>query len=348
VTSRQRNLLYGSLGLLLTATVLLTSHRWISPPRHLEDNGRPATLVWQAFPTRTQIDPVSPSATEYYDTIQRAILNQDFRTADVTITQAKDIYPDDARINQSEARLAFVQENYDEAEKLIWVAIGLDPSNGKNWALAGTILTHNDKPAMAAQALAIALQLTPDLAPHMFQERWRIAILNGDNQTLTNLADDYYLINPADVLADYYNARALLAAGHNNIALNILVDRLTAEPQSPAALWYLLGQTYLERKSYWESATALENAQLLIDSGDTSMLVVVGEPHYVLEDNLAKAYFGSQRCVQAESLFRTLAAEAENDDYTSWIKQAVACQTPTPTPTHWMLSLQATATPSPN
>lgn len=218
----QRNLLLASLGLLLTAFILLTSNRWIKLPRQTEYNQGAATKVWQTFPTRAPDETSPPPAIEYYKVIQSAILYQDFSTAEMTIADAQEIYPDDAYITQSEARLALIQGNYSKAEDLIWETIGIDPTNAKNWALAATILTQNEKPELAAQALYTALQLNPDLAPHMFQERWALAIRHEDTQMITDLADDYYIINPTDPMADYYNATALLVSGHINIAIMAL------------------------------------------------------------------------------------------------------------------------------
>ena len=241
-----------------------------------------------------------------------------------------------------------VQGNYSKAEELIWESIGKDPADATNWALAATIFTFNDEPVLAAQALATALELNPDLAPQLFQERWAAAMQNGDAELVTNLADEYYLLYPTDPLAAYFNAVALLVSGHTNIAITLLVNELSSQVQSPAVLWFTLGQAYLERHSYWESVKSLEYAQSLIEAGDTSMAIVPGDNQYLLEHSLAIAYLGNEMCAPAEMLLRKLQDEGQAVSYTDMITEAVECQTPTPTPTHWMLSLQATLTPSPN
>jgi tetratricopeptide (TPR) repeat protein len=147
-------------------------------------------------------------------------------------------------------------------------------------------------------------------------------------------------MNPEDPLAEYYVATALRMTGQNNIAISLLVERLSRESHSPALLWFILGQAYYDRRSYKESVTAFEQTQDLFNSGDTSLLLLSQEPESLIHNNLAQAYLGMQRCVAAELLFRRLAESNHTADYTNWITEAVTCQTPTPTPTHWMISLQ--------
>ena len=348
MTKRQRILLFSSLGLLLTAFVLLSLNRYLPPVQLSDKQVQQKVLDWQTFPTRAQYGPSSAQADEYDDLIRLAILRQEYDTAYSIISEAEELFPEDVRIWQHKTRLAYAQNNYDEAEMLIWDVIGLDPTNAINWAFAETIFSHNGKPEIADQALSIALDLNPDLASHLFQERWQLAVHNKDNEKLTELADEHYLLHADDPLAEYYLAEALRSSGQDSIALYLLVGRLAEETQSPAVLWFTLGQTYLDIGSYKESATALEHAQDLFNAGDTSMLLAAKEPANIILDNLAKAYLGTQRCLSAEVLFRRLAAETGAAEYSSWIKKAVTCQTPTPTPTHWMISMQRTPTPAPN
>ncbi len=340
MTKRQRLLLFSSLGLLLAAFILFSLNRWITPSSLNIQFKEEPTIEWQSFPTRSFQGTTTPQSNQYSSSIQLAILRQEYTQAQVLIEEAGSVFPMDVRIRQHKARLAFAQNDFTNAENYVWEAIGLDPSNAITWAFAGTIFIHNDKPEMAEQAFSISSQLNPDLSSHLFQERWQLAVMSNDNEKLTALADEHYLLNADDPLAEYYIAAALRSSGDTNIAINLLVDRLARETHSPAILWFTLGQNYLDRGSYKESATALEYAHDLNKAGDASMLMAGDEPENIIENHLAKAYLGFQRCASAEAIFRRLAVETNPDDYAEWIAKAVTCQTPTPTPTHWMISLQ--------
>lgn len=345
ITSRQKYLLYATLALFLISLTLITASQVIQTQQPQRNTSKGRAPIWQPFPTRGLTATPTPTVLDIYSTLQLAITQRDYDTADLIIKQALALYSDNTLLLRAQARMAFLRKDFDTAEKIMWDIIGKDPENALNWIFISTILTQAAKTELAEQAMAVALTLDPSLTGDLFLERWRIAFKQNDPQKLTALADEYYLLYPDDPLSAYYNASALLASGHTNIALNLLVETLDTAPPSSSLLWYGLGRAYLQRQSYSESATAFENAIQMFEAGDKSLLLIGEKPLPIIEDDLADAYMGSNQCSKAELLYRLLADITNDISYTNLITSAVTCQTPTPTPTHWMLSLQPTLKP---
>ncbi|MDF1513747.1 MAG: hypothetical protein P1S60_08060 [Anaerolineae bacterium] len=340
MTKHQRLLLFGSSVLFMIALILIILTQMTRlPEKQVLIEAHPE-LSWQPFPTRVPAFTATPALSELYTSFQNAVLARDFDTAQMSLHKANDIYTNEAFVLMANARLAYMQGQSLAAEKYIWQAIGTDKTNAKMWALAGLILTQNKKLDTASQAYAIAAELDPNLEPVFFQERWRIAVDKNDPDLITELADSYYLFTQDDPMADYYAATALLQSGSPMIALNLLNSRLQSTPNSPAILWFTLGHIYLDQGFYTESVVVLEHTKSLISAGDQSIASITGDVEHVIDEALAAAYLGSQRCVSAEILYQRLASVTAEGQYAVEIQKAVDCQTPTPTPTHWMISQQ--------
>lgn len=241
---------------------------------------------------------------------------------------------DEAEVYRAGARLALMQQDYGMAQARIVRALALEPEEAGTWSLWGLVLRKSGDFAGAEQAFATARDCDPALAPELLDERWRIARATGDLALQLALAEDYRLLYPDGPLTPHYEATILLAAEQPDAAIGVLVAALRDRPNAPAALWYSLGEAYLARQAYAEAATALEVAASETAQGDTSLYALSDEPITDLNIRLGQAYLHTQRCVEAESIFRRLSSQ--QSDFEAMVEEAVICQTPTPTLTPWM------------
>jgi predicted Zn-dependent protease len=232
------------------------------------------------------------------------------------------------------ARLALMQDDTDSAESRTWAALRFAPQDPQVWSLLGISLRKSGEFKAAEQAFAIAQTLAPAWAPELFEDRWRAALRAKDIAAIVILAEDYSLRYPESTLAAYYRAEALLATYQPLAAIEALIPSVQEPPSAPALLWYTLGRAYLARGGFREAATALEVAASKIAQGDSSLDLVVDDQILALSIHLGKAYFGMDRCAEAEGIFRRLSTD--HPEFEGWLERSIICQTPTPTLTPWM------------
>lgn len=304
--------------------------------------------TWGPMPTRA----VTPEPLETPDltALHRALLRRDLVSAERAWTDAlvlvstlpEGAYPDKSELFRAGARLALMQNNLTDAEERIRRVIRVAPTDARAWSLLGVVLDRAGDTGGAKQALDTALALDLTLAPELFSEQWAIARALQDSDALVALADLYSLHNPDTQLEPYYRGEALLAIGDHRGAIEVLVGALTEEPTAPALLWYTLGNAYLAGDAYREAAMVLEVAAVEVAGGDTSLTLVTDDAIIDLNVRLARAYLATQRCAEAEDIFRRLSSQ--DPDLQQWLDEAITCQTPTPTLTPW-IPRQVTATP---
>jgi predicted Zn-dependent protease len=346
MSKSRRILLYSTIGLFLTAAILLSVSKGINTATDATDS-KEASINWESFPKRPSAETQQQSPRDYAEQIRIKLLLKEYDLANKLIEEAEKEWPEHPVIGYQKARLSYFLQDYDAAEALVWELIGQDSKDANLWAYAGSILEKNNKPEMANQAIEIALNLDPSLSPHLFPTRWKTAVQNDDTEKLSQLADEFYNLNPDKAESAYYLSQALLHTKQPDIAINLLVNQMQSQEISQAALWFTLGQAYFLRRSYPESVTAFESAQKLYASGDQSLYLLSESPEMLLADHIAKAYFEAGRCASSEALFRRLLDNTDSIEYSTWVTKSVVCQTPTPTPTHWMISLQNGTTPQP-
>jgi tetratricopeptide (TPR) repeat protein len=277
--------------------------------------------------------------------LHQALLQGDTERAQRLWDKLRQVAHDDGAVQLAGARLALMQGAPVVAESRAWRAISIAPENAYAWSLLGVVLRQTGEYKAAEQAINIAMTLDPNLAPDLFDNRWRAAQRAGDTPAVIALAEDFLQRSPESPLAPYYRAEALLVTETPLIAIELLVTVLETQPDASALLWYTLGRAYLERGGYWEAATALEVAASQTAQGDDSLYLVTDHPVEALSRRLGQAYLHANRCAEAESIFRRLNNDRQN--FESQIRAAIVCQTPTPTLTPWIPSQQVTATPVP-
>ena len=296
--------------------------------------------TWGAMPTRAAAQVFAPDL----QPLRQALLVGDLGAAELMwealeATEAGDTY--EAQLVG--ARLALQLQDYASAEARAWRAIRLAPQDALGWSLLGVTLRRSGDVAYADHVLEIAETLDPDLSPDLFDERWRIAVARRDGTRLLQLAESYVTHHPDSPLAPHYQGTALLATGEGLGAINVLVEALREDGSAPALVWYTLGEAYLTQNAYREAATCLEVAARKLAAGDSTLRYMTTEPLDMLNERLARAYLFTERCAEAESLFRRLVPL--QPELETWIERAVVCQTPTPTLTPWILP-PVTLTPS--
>ncbi|MCU0521744.1 MAG: hypothetical protein MUF84_13765 [Anaerolineae bacterium] len=296
---------------------------------------RPST-TWAPLPTRADTSRLGPAATPDLQVLHSAILAGDLTSAELLWEALQNSGPDQqtGEMLLAGARVALLREDAREAESRAWAAIGIEPQNAEAWSFLGVVLRAAGDAELADQALAVATVLEPNLADRLFSDRWALAVAQGVEPHLANLAEAYASMHPGSPIAPYYRSQALLAAGETLAAIELLVDGIQQHPDSPALIWYALGEAYLARSGYREAAVAFDVAAALLARGDTSLYQASPNPLSDLNSRLAESYVHSSRCAEAEDIARRLLAA--RPDLGALVEQAVICQTPTPTPTAWI------------
>ncbi len=301
--------------------------------------------TWGPMPTRA-LD--APPVEEVLDLLplETALLRGDVVAGGrAWVELNRSAFVDSAPVQHAGARLALMQGNLTVAETRAWRAISHAPDNPLHWSLLGVILRRASRFASAEQAFAVVEDLDPGTVEHLIEDRWRVAIRAGDRTKLAALAGQYAIAHPHDDLTPYYRAEALLATDEPDLAIGALVDALEAQPAAPALVWYTLGKAYLARDAHREAAMVIEVAASKVAQGDHSLDLVSDDPLRELNVGLARAYLATDRCAEAESIYRRL-SEVE-PELAPWVTRAVTCQTPTPTLTPWIPAQIGTVTPLP-
>ncbi len=333
----KRVLIWGALLLVGAGLVTISyvvphrSHRTMAT---IEAAARPSP-TWAPLPTRELTAASSMAIDPDLGVLHRAILSGDLRAAEVMWEALRDAdLGQNATIQTVGARIALLQGDTATAESRAWKAIGLEPKNAEVWSLLGVILRTAGDSSGADHALSIAAALEPSLTSDLFADRWVLAEMQGATDELVTLAESYAALHPDGAAGPYFRAKALLAIGEPLEAIELLVDKLQQAPDSPALIWYALGEAYLGRNGYKEAATALEVAAALLARGDASLYSVSDDPVGDLSSRLARAYVHIQRCAEAEDIARRLIPT--QPELEALVEQAVICQTPTPTLTPWI------------
>lgn len=274
---------------------------------------------------------------------QAALLRGQVAEAQQAWAQAYRLAPQSGVVLREGARVALAAGDLATAETRAWEAIRAAPKDAMTWALLGTVLTRQGDPAAGQQALGIARELDPALASDLFADRWLAARRAGDPVTLAALAQEYALEHPAELLAAYYQAEALLAVGEARAALELLQLTMRRGEPSPAALWDVLGRAYLAVSAWYEAEGALQIAGDQFTRGDASLYLGSDTPVNDLNLNLARAYLGQGRCAEAEPILRRLSAA--RPELEPLVQQAHRCLTPVPTWTPWLPSSRGAMPP---
>lgn len=349
---RTPRLLFASLALLGVGIVLLfLSMRLKVHPAISEETIRvQATLPpaqpsppWALLPTRapipteTPIPTTTPEAANELRMMQLALVRDAFKLAEAAWEEARRVTPEDSpyigHVTREGARLALLQGDIDTAETRAWDAVRVSAQEAQTWALAGVILARQGEPQVAEAALRMAESLDPGLAPDVFADRWRTARQAGDVDRMTALAQMYSAREPENALGFYYRAAAMLASRQTEAGFHHLLMQLHAEPNSPAVLWYTLGEAYLAQRAYNEALIVFDVARVRFNAGDLSLYLASDDPPRDINLNRGRALVGindPEQCVQAETLLNRWNAPADI------IARARLCQTPTPTLTPWI------------
>jgi tetratricopeptide (TPR) repeat protein len=351
------------LGLLAALLLFLLGAGLVAIARGLDRGPAPAyppapmpTAPWMAMPTRavatleaTAAPVAEPTPTPLSDLerLQQALLAGDLMSAHRAWEMLQTSPAVETQAAQTAgARLAFLDNDLETAEVRAFSAVqagGTASENAHAWSLLGIILRRKGDYVASEEAFATALELEPEIEPGLFDDRWRNAVRTGDGEAMVRLAGTYSLRHPESEFEPYYLASALLADGEPQMALGVLLARLRERPDAQALLWYTLGDIYAALGGFREAATVWEVAASKVAHGDTTLSVVSDAPIESLSLRLARAYLATERCAEAESLYRRLSASYP--ELAEPLQQAVICQTPTPTPTPWIIRLQEGQSP---
>jgi tetratricopeptide (TPR) repeat protein len=283
------------------------------------------------MPTRAP-SPTPLPATLHLERLEPALLAGKLDEAHFAWEQAVAVAPESAAVQLAGARVALARGNLDAAENRAWEAVGAEPRNAIAWSLLGSVARRQGRAELAAQALSMAQTFDPTLSPELFAGRWQTARELGDVNTLTALAQYYIMEHPDSPLTLYYRAEALLADGHPQMALDLLLLRM--DGSSPAILWYTLGRAYLAVGAREEAIVALEAALTSFDRGDDSLLLATDEPTYAVNRALGRAYLDLGHCREAKALLQLLATPYP--ELIPLVEEAEGCPEPTPTWTPWL------------
>lgn len=271
------------------------------------------------------------SAGFYIDQMRLALLRPepDFISARVAWENAQKIAPNDPAVHREGARLALRQDDLQMAADRVNVALRFNPQDYESWLIAGTVAERLGDLVTAQEALRTAVVLNPDLENTLFTTRWRLALELDDKQALAELGQTYLVSHLDDSLAAYYRSEALLAAGYQELALELLLLRINAD--SPGVLWYTLSRIYFALESPQNAVTALEIAFALWSRGDPSFFAASSDPTLALSLSLGRAYVDTQRCAEAQAVLNTLATPYP--EAAKLLEEAQQCTGVTPTPT---------------
>lgn len=220
-------------------------------------------------------------------------------------------------------------------------ALAADPTSGHAHALRGETLRLLGRAQPALEAFDQAVNLDPSLKSETFRSHWLVARATHNAVRLLALSKEYAAAHPDDPLRYYYRGWAFIELDSGSVASKVLVEGIEATPDPPALLWFALGQAYAAEHSWQDAVTAFEATRILVQTGDTSLIVHSDQPIVDLFVALGSAYLGAGRCVDAETMLQyAVDIGAPVSEYGPILEGARLCQTPTPTATPYL-----TATP---
>ena len=338
-------LIVGGAALLLMSALLQPHAHEVSPaPYRMADH---PTSEWEALPTRaltTVPDPIQNDSIDAQLQILRAALSRgDLVEASAQWATLATEAPNSAALLKDGARLARALGDSAAAEERAWAAIRLNPRDAEAWAILGIIFEQAGEAAVARQALDIARYLDARSDDRdSFIVRWNLARREPDLHAMEQLAAWYSRAYPHDALRAYFRAASLNASNQYDAAISLIAGFLHVQRESPAVLWFALGQAYLGREAFAEAASAFEVAAAMHTSGDPTLSLASDSPSSDLDHALSLAYLGSRRCAEAEALLIKTAFADPNKGLL--LERAILCQTPTPTLTPW-IPVQRTLVP---
>lgn len=294
---------------------------------------RAATLTPTPFPIAAQ--------TYYEEGLARREAG-DAEGALQSFTWAIQLAPDFAPAYVARSALYLSQGELRQALADADSALELDPTNGATHALRGETLRLRGRPHSALEAFDQALALDPALGPDTFRSRWLAARAAREGRRLLLLSGEYADSHPQDPLRHYYRGWALIELDNPGAAISTLIRKIESTPEPPAALWFALGQAYAANRFWPEAITSFEAVRVLVQAGDTSLIVHTDQPIIALFGALGQAYLGAGRCADAETMLEyAIQVGAPASEYATLLEEARLCQTPTPTITPY-----PTTTPS--
>jgi tetratricopeptide (TPR) repeat protein len=292
------------------------------------------------LPTRV---PPTPSATPigaqaYYEMGLARRAAGDTTGALRALSQALEIDPTLAQAHVERAAIQLARGNAQASLADAQAALAVDPEHALAHVVLGEVMRLGfGDAAQALSAYERAVSLDPALAEPTFAARWRAATAARPAR-LISLANEHLNAHPDDPLAAYYLGQALTARGTPETAIRRLIETLE-EQESPAAVWFALGEAYAATRAWTEALTCLEQARILTQSGDDTLALVSDTPVADLFAGLGEAYFYTGRCLDAQIMLEyALAVGPDRPEVHTLIGRALICQTPTPTPTPypWM------------
>ena len=293
----------------------------------------------ERLPTRaaTPIPTPSPiSARAYYEEGVTRQKRGDAEGALQSLTWAIQRAPDFAPAYVARGSIYLAQGNLRLALIDADDALQADPTSAPAHALRGEALRLLGRSEAALDAFDRALELAPDLKPETFRSRWLAARAAHTGSRLLALNREYTNGHPDDPLRHYYRAWALTELGTPRTAIGALIESIQNTPDPPALLWFALGHAYAANLSWQEAVASFEAVRVLVQAGDTSLVIHSDRPIADLFDALGRAYLGAGRCVDAEvTLEYAVDAGASLSELAASLEEARICQTPTPTFTPW-------------
>lgn len=336
---RSRGSLISTVRWLLLAVTLMVLAGCASPdPPSASPLRLPTRILHTPTPTPTVTPtPFSIAARTYY---KQGVTRQE--TGDVegalqSFTWAIQRAPGFAPAYVARGTVYLAQEKPHLALADVNTALEINPSSASAYVLRGEILWLLESTRPALEAFDQAIELDLDLKPDTFRSRWLIARADDQAARMLALSAEYADTHRDDPLRYYYRGWAFVELDYAHIASKILIEGIETTPDPPALLWFALGQAYAAGNAWQEAVTALEAARVLVQTGDTSLLLHSGQPIVDLFDALGRAYLGAGRCVDAETMLTyVIDIGGPASEYGTMLEEARTCQTPTPEPTPYL------------
>jgi tetratricopeptide (TPR) repeat protein len=276
--------------------------------------------------------PFSISAQAYYEAGLARQEVGDTGGALQLFTWAIQLAPDFALAYVARGAIYLAQESPRQALAEADAAIEADPDNADAHALRGETLRLQKRSRAALESFEQAVALDPTLGEKTFRSRWLAGRAAHDAARLLAMSREYAVAHQDDPLRHYYRGWALAESDTPELAVETLVEEIKTAPDVPAALWFALGQAYAAVQAWPESVTAFEAARVVVQAGDTSMIVHSDQPIADLFTALGQAYLRAGRCVDAEAMLKYAVEVGAADKPTAaLLEEASSCQTPTPT-----------------
>ena len=211
-------------------------------------------------------------------------------------------------------------------------ALEADPTLAAAHALRGETLRLLGDAQAALDAFRQSTALDSDLKVDTFHSHWLAARAADNPVRLLMLSGEFGEAYPNDPLRYYYRGWAFIEMDRGTVAARTLAEGIEATSDSPALLWFVLGQAYVASHAWEEAVTAFEATRVLVQSGDTSLTIHSEQPIVDLFVALGQAYLKAGRCADAEVMLQYATdIGAPASELSGMLEESRMCQTPTPT-----------------